>query len=212
MYIYNFCKKLNYKDNASTTLLDILKTKESNKSGYAYVFNELLNTIGIKSFMAESITDNSNSFVNLVKVDDDKYKIHGIYLFDSFSDSISKDEINEKLRGINYNYFLITIPTYLNTVFSDKLLGVASCFTHDYEYDLERLRRTSPKEFNTLLETFDMDFLSIYKKVNDTKKVDDEIKLNIIKNNTSEELQKITIENYFIREEKISKYPFKKIA
>ena len=57
-----------------------------------------------------------------------------------------------------------------------------------------------------------MDFLSIYKKVNDTKKVDDEIKLNIIKNNTSEELQKITIENYFIREEKISKYPFKKIA
>ena len=121
-------------------------------------------------------------------------------------------EINEKLRGINYNYFLITIPTYLNTVFSDKLLGVASCFTHDYEYDLERLRRTSPKEFNTLLETFDMDFLSIYKKVNDTKKVDDEIKLNIIKNNTSEELQKITIENYFIREEKISKYPFKKIA
>ena len=208
----NFCKKLNYKDNASTTLLDILKTNESNKSGYAYVFNELLNTIGIKSFMAESITDNSNSFVNLVKVDDDKYKIHGIYLFDSYSDSISKDEINEKLRGINYNYFLITIPTYLNTVFSDKLLGVASCFTHDYEYDLERLRRTSPKEFNTLLETFDMDFLSIYKKVNDTKKVDDEIKLNIIKNNTSEELQKITIENYFIREEKISKYPFKKIA
>ena len=82
MYIYNFCKKLNYKDNASTTLLDILKTNESNKSGYAYVFNELLNTIGIKSFMAESITDNSNSFVNLVKVDDDKYKIHGIYLFD----------------------------------------------------------------------------------------------------------------------------------
>ena len=212
MYIYNFCKRLNYKDNASTTLLDILKTNESNKSGYAYVFNELLNTIGIKSFMAESITDNSNSFVNLVKVDDDKYKIHGIYLFDSYSDSISKDEINEKLRGINYNYFLITIPTYLNTVFSDKLLGVASCFTHDYEYDLERLRRTSPKEFNTLLETFDMDFLSIYKKVNDTKKVDDEIKLNIIKNNTSEELQKITIENYFIREEKISKYPFKKIA
>lgn len=212
MYIYNFCKKLNYKDNASTTLLDILKTKESNKSGYAYVFNELLNTIGIKSFMAESITDNSNSFVNLVKVDDDKYKIHGIYLFDSFSDSISKDEINEKLRGINYNYFLITIPTYLNTIFSDKLLGVASCFTHDYEYDLERLRRTSPKEFNTLLETFDMDFLNIYKKVNDTKKVDDEIKLNIIKNNISEELQKITIENYFIREEKISKYPFKKIA
>ena len=191
---------------------DILKTNESNKSGYAYVFNELLNTIGIKSFMAESITDNSNSFVNLVKVDDDKYKIHGIYLFDSYSDSISKDEINEKLRGINYNYFLITIPTYLNTVFNDKLLGVASCFTHDYEYDLERLRRTSPKEFNTLLETFDMDFLSIYKKVNDTKKVDDEIKLNIIKNNTSEELQKITIENYFIREEKISKYPFKKIA
>ena len=57
-----------------------------------------------------------------------------------------------------------------------------------------------------------MDFLSIYKKVNDTKKVDDEIKLNIIKNNTSEELQKITIENYLIREEKISKYPFKKIA
>ena len=46
----------------------------------------------------------------------------------------------------------------------------------------------------------------------DTKKVDDEIKLNIIKNNTSEELQKITIENYFIREEKISKYPFKKIV
>ena len=36
--------------------------------------------------------------------------------------------------------------------------------------------------------------------------------INIIKNNTSEELQKITIENYFIREEKISKYPFKKIA
>ena len=212
MYIYDFCKKLNYKDNASTTLLDILKTNESNKSGYAYVFNELLNTIGIKSFMAESITDNSNSFVNLVKIDDDKYKIHGIYLFDSFSDSISKDEVNEKLRGINYNYFLITIPTYLNTVFSDKLLGVASCLTHDYEYDLERLRRTSPKEFNTLLETFDMDFLNIYKKVNDTKKVDDEIKLSIIKNNTSEELQKITIENYFIREEKISKYPFKKIA
>ena len=162
--------------------------------------------------MAESITDNSNSFVNLVKVDDEKYKIHGIYLFDSYSDSISKDEINEKLRGINYNYFLITIPTYLNTVFSDKLLGVSSCFTHDYEYDLERLRRTSPKEFNTLLETFDMDFLNIYKKVNDTKKVDDEIKLSIIKNNTSEELQKITIENYFIRKEKISNYPFKKIV
>ena len=74
MHVYDFCKKLNYKDNAPTTLLDILKTNEINKSGYAYVFNELLNTIGIKSFMAESITDNSNSFVNLVKVDDDKYK------------------------------------------------------------------------------------------------------------------------------------------
>lgn len=212
MYIYDFCKKLNYKENASTTLLDILKTHESNKSGYAYTFNELLNNIGIKSFMASSITDNSNSFVNLALVDDDKYEVHGIYLFDPFSDSISKDEINEKLRGINYNYFLITLPTYLNTVFNDKLLGVASCLTHDYEYDLERLRRTSPKELNTLTETFNMDFLSIYKRVSDTKKIDDEVKLSIIKNNIKEELHDITTENYFAREEKISKYSFKKIA
>ena len=57
-----------------------------------------------------------------------------------------------------------------------------------------------------------IELLTLKNKVNDTKKVDDEIKLKIIKNNTSEELQKITIENYFIRGEKISKYPFKKIA
>lgn len=212
MYVYDFCKKLNYMSGQKNELLDILKTNRSSQKGYSYLFNKLLSSIGIKSFLANSITDKLSSFVTLLYIKDNKYGIDGIYLFDPFSDSVSKDQATEELRGINYNYFLITIPAYLNTVFNDKLTGVASCLIHDYEYDIERLRRVSNKEFKSFIESFDMDFLDIYKKVNDTKKVDDQIKFDIIKRVNGDSMYDIVYENYYAREEKISKYTFKKSA
>lgn len=108
--VYDIVKKFKiYKDNetdsqASRNLKSILK--DNNEYivclGYAKLLRELLNRIGIpnmclgakvdksykKGFTMENITINYNGHArNLVKIDDDKYDIHGYYLTDATWDN-----------------------------------------------------------------------------------------------------------------------------
>lgn len=205
--VYDFCKKLTFSNDMPTDLLQILSTSKVSKNGYSFVFSELLNKLKIKNYIGEAIVDNEQLEVVIVQIKDDKYGIEGIYLFDPFSDYIdSKDVPVDEYKGLNYNYFAIRLEDYSKTIFSDKLTGILNCLIHDAEYDLEKLRFISEKTLKKLEQTFNMSFLSLHKKVENTKQISDEDKIKIFSTVNEEEMSELIRQNYLIRKNKLLNY------
>ena len=204
--VYDFCKELDYSEDRKFDLYTILNDKVSNDFGFSYVFSAMLSRLGINNFIVDTIVDNKKSSVVIASVDDSKYSVRGIYLFDPLSDYIPRNDLSDrKLRNINYNYFGIRMIDFTDTVFSDKFSGVGSCLIHDDEYDLEKLKYISPREVSRLEDAFNDEFFNIHQKISDTKKIEDDIKLEIIRNVNDKDYYEVIKENYFLREEKIFK-------
>lgn len=201
--IYDFCKDLSLVDN-SVPISDMLKRKEASVNDFSILFHYLLSKNNINSFVGKASSKECEYNVVIVDVKDKKYNIDGIYLFDPFSDSVSKDEvIDEDLRNINYNFFGITLKQYEKNVFSDKFIDVISCLTHDYEYDLEKSMYISGKSIRTLEECFKMDYHEIHKRIEQTKEIDLDTKLKIITSNCLEKLKELIEVNYKKRQDEI---------
>lgn len=205
--IYDYCKKLKLCDEEYFDVLDVLKTKKTNNLGLIKLFQLLLKKIDIKCFVGDSLIDGESSNVMLAKIQDQKYGIDGIYLFDPISDYVSISEVpDSNYRYINYNYFAIVLKDYCNTVFSNKLVGILNCLIHDMEYDLEKIRYISRIKINEIEESFNLSFLEIHKKVSNTKQIKDSVKLDIICSVNDKELNEVIKENYKIRKNKLLKY------
>lgn len=201
--IYDFCKNLSLVDS-SVSISDMLKRKEASINDFSILFHYLLSKNNINSFVGKASSKDCKYNVVIVDVKDKKYNIDGIYLFDPFSDSVSKDEIiDENLRNINYNFFGITLKQYEKNVFSDKFVDIISCLTHDYEYDLEKSMYISSKLIETLEECFKMDYYEIHKRIEQTKEIDLDTKLRIITSNCLEKLKELIEVNYKKRQDEI---------
>ena len=113
MFVYDYVRKRIYKyeeDNEdyreSRDLTNVLFGNKIVCLGYTNLFNSILSYLGIKSEPAlyESAKyEKAGHARTLIKVDDKKYNIKGLFLFDPTWDSRTSDNNNNYLRS--YKYF-----------------------------------------------------------------------------------------------------------
>lgn len=126
MFVYDIIKSLNYEEVEeyespfmAREIHNILNSGKIVCVGYSMLIKEILTELGIKttSELINSNIDNDDSKVdpklcnherNLVRVDDDKYNLHGIYSLDATWDSANEHE--DSLD--KYNNFLIPMNKY----------------------------------------------------------------------------------------------------
>ena len=77
---------------------------------------------------------------------------------------------------------------------------------HDSEYDLEKLRFTSERTLKNLEQSFDIGFLLLHKKVEDTKEISDEDKIKIFSKVNNQEMHELIRQNYLKRKNKLLNY------
>lgn len=204
LLLYDFCKKFKVVDEESEDINYILTKKKINQYKFSYLYQVLLDYIEIPNYVGTSITDSTNNEVLIAYLKDSKYKIEGIYLFDLSSDFISKEELDyDNIRTINYNYFAMPLGEYSKTVFNDRLTGVLKCLIHDKKYDLEKIKYEKKFEISQIEKIFKLEFNSIHDVVENTKKIDDNTKLDIITKLVDVKYNDIIRENYKKRNDRI---------
>lgn len=205
--IYDYCKSYSIDSSKDYNLKDVFNDKKSDSKTLMILFQKLLQKINIASYIGESITDKEKSLVLIARVNDEKYGIRGIYLFDLLSDYVNDEDIPlKKYKTLNYNYFCMLLRNYSNTVFNDRLIGVLKCFIHDYEYDFEKISYVPTREVADLEELLEGSFYSIHKEIDDTKEIDDEVLLNILYSVNNDDIKNYVKENYYIRKDKLLNY------
>ena len=138
MFAYDIMKTFKYNEGQniadSRYAANVIETGHIVCGGYAQMMVELLKNIkgiGIE-YQTVSCYDNKGKYKggharNLVRVDDDKYNIHGIYAIDATWDS---DKKTSKIAGEDYssldlyNYFLIPYMDYENVFKNDTLPNI----------------------------------------------------------------------------------------
>ena len=206
-YIYDKVKLLDYKNNKNT-LLEILEEGYTNSYGYSLLFQEYLNVFNIKSYIEKVKSNDENRYITVINIDDSKYDIHGIYLFDPFMDSLPKGEYDEYLRRINYNYFLLSIDLFHNSIYNDSITGILKIF-YTFKEDmfkdhLEELYLYDKKDIDKFIKVFGNNYLNLFQKIKNTKEIDSITIFNIVENTLKKENlidinMKIIKENYNIK-------------
>ena len=188
--IYDKVKLLDYKD-VKNTLLEIINSGETNSYGYNLLFQELLNILEISLYIEEVKEKEKRRFISVVNINDDKYNIDGIYLFDPFMDSLSKKEYDNDLRRINYNYFLLSIDNFYNMIYKDSLSGILNIFYMPkedmFKDHLEEVKLFDEKDIEKFIEVFGDDYLKIYETIKNTKEIDSNTLFSIIENTLKKE-------------------------
>lgn len=126
IYLYNEIKKKAYKNNVEdihtleSRLLSGVLTSINNYIvcvGFTKVFNENLRINDIKcseyNFKGQYQTQDISHSVSLVNIDDDKYDIHGIYVFDLTLDCYSS-KLTEEENTMRYKGFLMSFDKFCN--------------------------------------------------------------------------------------------------
>ncbi len=131
-YAYDICKTIHYKQSGLTskdisndnTLHLFFKTGNIVCLGYNRLLEEmLLGVEGLKvsDFVTYEFRDNDNGLGHsrgIVRIDDDKYDIHGIYCFDVTFDSYHEEYAKTYGKRYDafsgYRYFLVPIYKYKN--------------------------------------------------------------------------------------------------
>lgn len=206
LYVYDYCKKIKLvkEDNS---ILNILKNNKASENDIIKIFDILLKELNIKSYVGESIVDGINKNITIIYIDDEKYNINGIYLFDIMSDYIDSDEKKE-IKTLNYNYFGMQLKEYSKTIFNDRLIGLLNLLSHDLEYDLEKIRDIPKIDITKLEKSFDKNYIDIHNIIENQKEIKDEIKLEIIYKLNDKD-NEIIKKNYYSRKHKIFNYNLK---
>ncbi|MBR1385200.1 MAG: hypothetical protein IJ568_00050 [Bacilli bacterium] len=213
MKVYDSVKMMDYKTAEEIIQLPLIVQENSADSyGMNKLFSYVLTEMGYKTFIGKTNQDGDASYVTLVLVDDSKYNIHGIYLFDPSMDTLSKEEYKkEDIRRINYNFFMIPLGFMEKLTFNDKLSGILSFLSiDDYNYSKEKIDNCKIprllKEKDKLLISFDKDYEDIYNIIKKSKKVDIDKIINIndvLYKNKSENYNKMLKDNYSLRKDEL---------
>jgi hypothetical protein len=167
--VYDFVKLLEYDSNGSYRIPDITNSRKTNSLGFNLIFKEILNRIGINSYVGKISRSGVLEYLTIIDIEDSKYELSGIYVFDPSSDSIPKEMYkSDAIRKVNYNFFGLTLNQITNTKEEDKLLGVLNLLNGD---SLEYFsRKIDSKEKKNLEESFGYDYKKIFERLKNTKK------------------------------------------
>ena len=187
--VYDIVKQFEYdEDFKDDSLSTIVKEKKCNNDGYNKLFSYLLNKLNIPNYLGVIKNNNKeSSLITMIMIDDDKYNIHGVYLFNPAFDSLDKGSYKDDVRMINYNYFGLKLEDIEYSKYKDYLtdaLGILAI--NDYDYALERLSAkkdlTINKELNKIVTTFGTNFKFIYDYAHNTSYIDENVIASLCEN------------------------------
>ncbi len=221
--IYDIVKLIEF-DNSLTddSLSTIVNTNKSNVDGYNKLFSYLLNKINIPNYLG--IIENSDkekNLITLVLINDEKYNISGLFLFNPAYDSLDKNTYKEDIRMISYNYFGLKLEDIEYSNYKDSLkdtLGILAI--NKYDYAIDRLANTKNihinREFNKMYTIFNNNFKYLYDSSHNEMVIDENIieKLcdNVYEGTIMENFSSIVKKNYLDRKKELfSDNPHKKL-
>ena len=221
--IYDIVKLIEF-DNSliDVSLSEIVNNNKSNTDGYNKLFSYLLKKINIPNYLG--IIENSDKEKNLITfvlINDEKYNINGLYLFNPAYDSLDKKAYKEDIRMISYNYFGLKLEEIEYSKYKDCLketLGILAI--NRYDYALDRLSNTKnlyiSREFNKMYTVFNNNFKYLYESSHNNTFIDENIiaKLcdNVYENTIMDNYSSIVKKNYLDRKKELfNDNPHKKI-
>lgn len=184
--VYDKVKLLDYKEEKNS-LLEIIENEYTNSYGYNILFQELLSNMSIKSYIEKVKSNDENRYVTIIDINDDKYDIHGIYLFDPYSDSLPKTEYDENsIRKINYNYFCMSFNQLNKTIYKETISGIFKYFLVPKKKmfldRIDELKLLDENEVNKLNNIFGFDYSNLYESVQNTEDIEERILFEVINN------------------------------
>ena len=125
---YDLVKLLDYSNvDDLSSIPVIIKNRVANSKGFNLLLNTILNRLGIRSYMGEIISNGDTSYITLVNVEDEKYSIDGMYLFEPASDNLPLKKYKDNgVRRLNYNFFGLSIDSFSDLKTGDELTGILS--------------------------------------------------------------------------------------
>ena len=85
--VYDIVKSLDMDENFKD-VLDIISNNKSSKKGYNIIYNYILKELGIKSYVGTIKTEEGQGNITVIYIDDKKYSIEGLYVFNPLYDYI----------------------------------------------------------------------------------------------------------------------------
>lgn len=173
IFAYDILKTFEYKDDInngdnSSIVPDILRTGNIVCVGYSKLLAELLNEVGINAFtyVIPSIEEGENAHMRVcVKIDDDKYDIHGMYSLDATWDSVKK---TLRLSKNNEGYTLRSDEMMEDETIVKKYNDALALYTNfmiPYDDYKELYPRESLPYFFRIIEDNDYIFDDILQKI-----------------------------------------------
>ena len=111
--VYDFVREKVYKHeknsesySSSRDLYQAVKDDDIVCMGYSTIYDKIMNDLGIKCGLSplNGLYGEAGHIRNVIKIDDDKYNVHGLFILDPTFDSRNKKDNNEWLY--RYRFFL----------------------------------------------------------------------------------------------------------
>lgn len=212
MKVYDSVKMMEYDSSDEVLLLpEIIRKKKANSFGMNKLFSYILNSLGYKTFIGEMKSKDVTSYITLVEIEDKKYGVNGIYLFDPSMDNLPKEKYpKDEVRRVNYNFFALPLEFITRLSYGERPTGMLLLLSIDLSYSLEKLDITNSskiiKEKKRLLDTFSLTFEQLFNKLRETKQIPIETILSVndaLYSDKKEKYNDILKENYEIRKNEL---------
>ncbi len=226
-YIYDRVKLLEYDSSDNYQRLpEIINDEKANANGYNLVFKELLKKINIPAVVEKVQINNDDDYVCLAKINDEKYDLNGIYIFNPSFDTIAKEQYkNGWARRMNYNFFGLTLDKLYEMDNQVTFLGILKIFKasslNEFKQQIKMLeRRNALDTFLDFTKELELTNDEAYHMIKNTTAIVEEDLLKIISQRLSIEPiavidQKIVIDmvgnNYQEREKELFKFDSNKL-
>ena len=214
--LYDIVKLIELDESVKDDSLSLIVRKnKSNTDGYNKLFSYLLNILNISNYLGTiKNSSDESSLITLIDIEDNRYNIHGFYLFDPAYDTLDKKSYKDNVRMINYNYFGLKLRDIEFSKYKDYLTGALGILAiNKYDYALDRLSSIKDlsinKELNKIFTIFGKNFKTIYEEVHNDSYIDEKI-INALCDNVYEDTirknySNIVIKNYLDRKKELFK-------
>ncbi len=213
MKVYDEVKLYEYEQSEDKEQLpEIIKNKKTNSYGMNKLFSFILKRFGYKTYVGKN--SNALEYYTLVEIDDKKYNVSGIYLFDPSMDTLSKEEYpNEEIRRMNYNFFLLNFFMLNRLLYQEELKGFLAILSiENEEHSIEKIENSKNnavlREKEKIESEFCLGYATIHKILKMSKSVNKDIiaKINsFVYDNKKANYSELLIENYTLRKSELFK-------
>lgn len=215
--VYDIVKLFEYSsdDKSDINLPDIINDSKTSSKGFNKLFSFVLKELDINSFVGRvKLSDDRESYITAVELNDEKYGVNGIYLFDPSMDTLPKDTYkSDDIRMINYNYFGLLLSDIEYSSYGDSLTGALGILAiDDCDFSVEKRKCNKDVTLKKELDALDSAFGSSYEEIHNKVKTSSPIEFNTIqtaisnvygKNKNVPNYDELVKENYFSRKSEI---------